>query len=745
MLAFAPGLPSGYNVALTAASLVAAIVLTGIGLGIALWDALPGATWLGGATVGGGIAAMHYTGMAAFEVSGRILWDPALVGASILLGALIGAAALPIGLRGNSLKWRIGGALLLTLAICSHHFTAMGAVSIIPDGSIDVPASAVPAGWLAVGVALGSLTIILLAGAGLALDIREQRHAERETDRMRALANAAVEGLVICDEETIVAVNNSFAAMVGIAAERLVGTKLAGRFPDASTREKLLDRPNLAIESVLAHENRTSVPVELIQRPLDFAGARRHAIAVRDLRDRKRAEQHISFLAHHDALTGLPNRASFNKRLDQLIEDMTGTGKRLAVVCLDLDRFKEVNDLFGHAAGDALLQSVARRITNALDPGQMMARLGGDEFAVIIPELSDPAVAGRLAENILEALRTENEQSATASFVSASIGIAIFPDDASDRTGLLTQADTALYKAKNEGRSTYRFFESSMGMQVRERRLIEHDLRQAITRRELSLVYQPLTRMETGEVFGFEALVRWTHPVRGQVPPGVFIPIAEDSGVILQIGEWVIRTACTEAACWKKPLTVAVNVSPVQIHHASFAQLVHEILFQTGLPPHRLELEITETALVRDLNRALVTLRQLKALGIRIAMDDFGTGYSSLSTLRAFPFDKIKIDRSFVKSVDTNEAAATIIRAVLGLGKGLGLPVLAEGVETPGEFAFLRNEQCSEAQGYLIGRPARIESLRHLTEGEEVSQPPSGEVVEFQPKDRTAAASSRAR
>jgi diguanylate cyclase len=715
MLAFSPGLPSGYNIVLTILSLLAAIILTGLGLIVALSKSLPGAAWIGGVIVGGGIAVLHYTGMAAFEVEGRIVWDPALVVASIALGAIIGGAALWVGLRANSTKWRVYGALLLTVAICSHHFTAMGAVSIIPDPTIEVSKSALPTSWLAVAVALASFAIIVLALAGLALDIRDRRRAELEADRMRGLANAAVEGLIVCDGDVIATVNNSFAALAGSTVERVIGTGLAAYFPDEATRLKLMGRPNHPVEVEMRSDQGAAVPVELILRPVDFAGKPHHAIAVRDLRARKQAEQHIRFLAHHDALTGLPNRSSFNKKLDQEIEGALACGQRLAVLCLDLDRFKEVNDLFGHAAGDTLLQTFAKCVTGVLDQSQMMARLGGDEFAIILPAIGGPSAAGRVAENILEVLRAENANSATAALVSTSIGIAICPSDASDRQALLSHADTALYRAKMEGRGTYRFFETTMGAEVRERRLLEHDLRHAISRRELRLVYQPQKDIKTGTITGLEALLRWTHATRGEIGPAVFIPIAEESGAILQIGEWVLRAACREASTWNRPLAVAVNVSAVQLHTASFASLVHEILFQTGLPARRLELEITETALVRDLNRALATLRQLKAMGVRIAMDDFGTGYSSLSNLRAFPFDKIKIDGSFIKSVDVNGQAATIVRAVLGLGRGLRLPVLAEGVETAGELAFLSGELCDEAQGYLLGRPAEIEEFRHIT------------------------------
>jgi diguanylate cyclase (GGDEF)-like protein/PAS domain S-box-containing protein len=721
MLAFSSGVPTGYNVLLTALSLVIAIMMTGVGSAVAVARTLPASRWIGGFIVGGGIAAMHFTGMAAFEIGGRIDWNYAYVAASIALGELFGGAALVMGLYNSSIKSRLFGASLLTLAICIMHFTAMAAVSIIPDPTVDLPNSALPPGWLAIAVALASSVILAVALAGVQLEMRDRRRGELENGRMRGLANAAIEGLVVCDGESVVTVNESFAALVGCPAEKAPGAKLEQYFPEEATRLKLRDRPNNAIEGDLLHADGSRTPVELIRRPVDFAGKPHFAIAVRDLRARKQAEEHIRFLAHHDALTGLPNRISFNAKLDEQIKAALAGGQKLAVLCLDLDRFKEVNDLFGHAEGDRTLRLVAQRITALLDEKQMMARLSGDEFAVVVSGISNPSVAGRLAENILETLQTA-EDSEIDRMIGTSIGIAVCPDDATDRHALLTHADTALYRAKNEGRGTYRFFEASMGATVRDRRMLEHDLRNAIARNELRLVYQPQKDIQTDEVVAFEALLRWKHPTRGDISPVEFIPIAEETGAILQIGEWVLRTACREAATWKTPLTVAVNVSTVQVHNANFAHTVHEVLFETGLSPQRLELEITETALVRDLHRALATLRRIKMLGVRIAMDDFGTGYSSLSNLRAFPFDKIKIDGSFVKSVNTNDQAAAIVRSVLGLGRALSLPVLAEGVETAAELEFLEKELCNEVQGFLVGRPADIERFRQLTDGTDAAE-----------------------
>ena len=727
MLAFSPGIASGYNIALTLASLFAAIVLVGAGFYVAMLSPFRLRRWAGGAMVGGGIATMHYTGMAAFEVAGTILWDTTLVAVSIWLGAAIGAASLPIGLRSGhgsrGRKTRLLGALILTLAIVSHHFTAMGAVSIIPDPTVAISDSAIPPAWLAVAVALGSFVIIMFALTAVAVDLRERRRMSAEAERMRSLANAAIEGLMVCNGSTIVTVNTSLARLAAASPAAMIGTDIAGWLPNTKAREQLFARPDTTVETDLRKSNGEMTPAELILRNIDFSGRPHVAIAVRDLRARREAERHIRYLAHHDSLTSLPNRASFNLQLDQQIADATSGGNRLAVLYLDLDRFKEVNDLYGHAAGDKVLQTVATRVTELLAKGQIMARLGGDEFAVLIPSIAGPAAAGAIAEQIQTSIAAGLSDGAIDT-IQTSIGIAIYPDDATDREMLLTQADTALYRAKTEGRNTFRFFEAEMGAAVRDRRQMEHDLRQAVARDEFRLVYQPQNDVTTGQMVGFEALLRWHHPARGLVPPGIFIPVAEDSGAILQIGEWVLRNACREAASWPQPLGIAINVSALQIYSDNFVQLVHTVLLETGLSPRRLELEITETALVRDLQRALNTLRQIKAMGVRIAMDDFGTGYSSLSNLRAFPFDKIKIDGSFVKSVHANEQAATIVRAVLGLGRGLGLPVLAEGVETRAELQFLESEQCTEVQGYLLGRPSDIESFRAITHGEAMTDEP---------------------
>jgi diguanylate cyclase (GGDEF)-like protein/PAS domain S-box-containing protein len=714
MLSSNSGVPVGYAVGLTLLSLSIALVLSGAGLAIAVVWPSRAAPPVGGAVVGLGIAAMHYTGMEAYAFEGHMDWDAGLVVLSVVIGAVFAASALWIGL-GDRIRHRILGAALLVAAICGLHVTGMMSVSLRPDPRIVVPEAMVPPLWLAVPVALASLTILLMACTALILDIRD-RQRDLYRVRLKSLANAAVEGLVILHDGRIVSANDSFAALTGVDAKALVGMNLADFLPDAATRRRLESLPDASVEGLLHRPDGTDLSVELIMRPVAYGREPHVALAVRDLTARLRAERQIQFLSGHDALTGLPNRQNFYEGLDRQLLRAAAAGERLALLYIDLDGFKEINDLFGHATGDATLTRIASLVRRLLDEPQTMARVGGDEFAVVMP-CTHAVSAGRLAEDIQAALRASGGLAGGEPALGATIGIAVYPDDAGDRSDLLNAADTALLLAKAEARGNYRFFEAAMGSDVRERRVLEKELRRALAQGELRLAYQPQIAIATGAVIGFEALLRWHHAVRGVISPAVFIPIAEESGLILEIGAWVLGEACREAARWAAPLTVAVNVSGLQIHDADFGTCIRMILTETGLDPARLELEITETALIRDPDRALTNLRELKALGLRIAMDDFGTGYSSLSNLRLFPFDVIKIDGSFIASVDSNPQAAAIVRSVLGLGAGLGLPVIAEGVETAEELDFLARENCHAAQGYFIGRPGPIAGFRDYTQG----------------------------
>jgi diguanylate cyclase (GGDEF)-like protein len=435
----------------------------------------------------------------------------------------------------------------------------------------------------------------------------------------------------------------------------------------------------------------------------------------------------MAHMAYHDGLTDLPNRAAFLQALSQMIEACEGSGDEFAVLCVDLDGLKEINDVFGHAVGDKLLIEVARRI-QLTTGGGVVARLSGDEFGLII-DGRQPAAGRALAERVAETLASDFLIDGKSIHTGVTTGISVFPHNGRDAASLLANAGAALFRAKAKSRGSISLFEPEMDQQIRDRRALHQDLSVAIRNGELSLHYQP--QATTGrnvvddDVTGFEALARWIHPTRGFVPPSDFIPLAEESGLIVEMGEWILREACREAASWPKPLQIAVNLSPAQFVRGDVVGLVHSILLETGLNPGRLELEITEGVLIEDFERGLALLRRLKALGVCISMDDFGSGYSSLTYLQAFPFDKIKIDRAFVMNLGRTPQSAAIVRAVIGLGHGLHVSIVAEGVETQEQLGFLADEGCDLVQGYFIGKPAPIKQYRTLVGHAASLEPPA--------------------
>ena len=432
-----------------------------------------------------------------------------------------------------------------------------------------------------------------------------------------------------------------------------------------------------------------------------------------DITERRRAEAKIEYMAHHDALTDVPNRVQLFEQLRQTLA-RPKQGENLAVFCLDLDRFKDVNDTHGHPIGDLLLKSVAERLRHCIRDADKVARLGGDEFAVMQVGASQPRDATALASRLIEVIGAPYELAGHQVTVEVSIGIALAPDDGADPDQLLKNADTALYRAKAEGRGLYRFFEPEMDARMQARRTLEIDLRKALANGEFELFYQPLVDMQTEYVTGFEALIRWRHPERGMVAPLDFIPIAEESGLIVPLGDWVLRQACAEAATWPSRVKVAVNLSPIQFQKKGLLPSVVAALAASGLSPNRLELEITESVLLQEGDGTLAVLQELRELGVRISMDDFGTGYSSLSYLRKFPFDKIKIDRSFICDMSEHSDSLAIVRAVIAMGSGLGIATTAEGVETPAQFKQLKLEGCTEVQGYLFSPPRPAAELKGL-------------------------------
>jgi diguanylate cyclase (GGDEF)-like protein len=739
MVAYNPGLKTGYSPSATLLSLMIAVLFMAGGFAVASAQRSRTNDLAGGLILGMGVAAMHYTGMSAFVTQGFVQWEQATIAASVLAGVIGAAGALQLAGRARSLVKQLGGGLVLTLGICALHFIGMGAITIVPDPSINVPDQMLSGGVLT--LAVSSITGMIILG-GLGAVTIESSTSRSALDRIRRLANAAYEGIVVVQDGRINDANAAFCQLVGVELDALLRASLSDLLTLDSTAPI---REGERREGVLQPaDGGRAIPVEIFSRLMDD-GARRETsgltvLAVRDLRERRSAEEKIRYLAEHDGLTGLPNRNSLQTRLAAVLDRVEASGETLSLICIDLDHFKEANDLHGHLAGDALLVETARRLQDSLTAPSFAARLGGDEFIVVQVAAGDnPAAAAELAGRLLETLSAPAVYEGQDLAMGASLGVSLFPDDGRTAEALLANADMALYRAKEGGRGVYRFFKREMDESIRERRALARELRQAIADEDLVVHYQPLARAVDGEVCGFEALVRWNHPARGMVPPLEFIPVAEENGLIAQLGEWVLRRACADAASWERPLRIAVNLSPLQLNQPNLPVLVHEILVQTGLSPKRLELEVTESALFKDYQRALDNLRRLKALGVRIAMDDFGTGFSSLSTLQSFPFDKIKIDKSFVENIHRHDRATVIVRAVLGLGRSLDIPCVAEGVETQEQIDFLRGEDCAELQGYAIGRPASVDTLSAWTLASEAATSPPAAAADEKARKRKRA------
>ncbi|WLS01459.1 putative bifunctional diguanylate cyclase/phosphodiesterase [Shinella sumterensis] len=641
--------------------------------------------WLFMTALAAGVAiwCTHFIAMLGYNAGAPISLDPILTVVSLLIavfGSTIGFSL--AGSRWAAFTPAVGGALV-GLSIAAMHYSGMIAYRVQGIVSWDVP-------YLVASVILS----VSLSALALHLAMRPGPQATNIMAGVLALAIVALH-------------------FTGMTAFRVEPLLLDGSL---SNQEAL---HTLAI--AIAAMSFVIVAAGLVSYLID---------------DSARADsmERLRRLALNDTLTGLPNRANFNERIDLEMALARERKSRLALVGIDLNRFKEINDLRGHNAGDEVLRVLGYRIKGLLreSEGEFVARTGGDEFSALYRMGDDNTGISDFLVRLEAALFQPIEFDGAEIVPGASFGVSVFPDDASDRETVINNADLAMYRAKADPVRHVCFYEVGMDEKIRARRLLAADLRRALEYNELSLHYQVQTVIATGEITGYEALLRWEHPQLGPIGPTEFIPIAEENGLILPIGEWVLRTACAEATTWEQPYKVAVNLSAVQFVHADLPRIVTEVLVQTGLSPERLELELTESAIFVDRERALHMLRQIKGLGVSVALDDFGTGYSSLDTLRAFPFDKIKIDRSFFSSTAANPQTTAIIQAVLALGKTFGIPVLAEGIETYDQLSMLSAEGCEEAQGFLLGRPAALADI--------VS---TGQIVLTNPYSREPGAGSR--
>jgi diguanylate cyclase (GGDEF)-like protein len=572
------------------------------------------------------------------------------------------------------------------------------------------------------------LTSIMMAGLVLFIIHRMISSLnQRSSDRLYTALEGMPQGLTMFDDEQrLIVCNARFAAMYGLGAEltepgtslrtileHRVETGTAATNADDFVEEELA-LASLPTASASEHQLQDGRTIALTRAPLNTGGA---VTIHMDVTEKRSSEKQIAFLALHDALTGLANRVQLRDHIERTLKIVKRGGKA-AVLCLDLDDFKTVNDTLGHSVGDALLCAVSERLRDLIPGSDLISRTGGDEFSIVQSDAGQPAAdTAALAARVVEALSLPFELGDHHVVISASVGVAIAPDDGDNADQLLKNADMALYRAKEDGRGRFHFFETEMDVKAQARRALELDLRNAVGAGEFEVFYQPIVNLAENRITGFEALLRWNHPTRGRVSPAEFIPLAEETGLIVPIGDWVIRQACAEARTWPSGLRVAVNVSPVQFRNKSLLSAVVSALATSGLRADLLELEITETVLMANNDATLSVLHQLRSLGVRISMDDFGTGYSSLSYLRSFPFDKIKIDQSFIRDLADRPDSIAIIRAVAGLGQNFGITTTAEGVETQEQLDKMRAEGCSEVQGYFYSKPVPASEIAQVLSG----------------------------
>ena len=716
MLGYDPGIGAGYNLALTILSLIIAVSITGVGLAVALLDMGRWTAIIGGGIVGGGIAAMHYTGMMALELPGRVSWAPDLVVASIAFGVAFGALAFYFAMRRDTWVNAWIATFLFVLAIFFTHFTAMGAAQVVPDPTRINDAASLSSASLSLVIAGIAASILGISLVAAVID----RQSKVKLRHQKILLDAALEnmsqGLCMFDADgRIVLCNERYATMMGLPAGSLKGTSLLDLlYKYRNSVGESSDDAEEVFERVLADaregKSRTKViktsagrTLRVVDQPIERGG---WVSTFEDITDWRKAQEQIAYMAHHDALTGLANRTQLVEKMELALAVLPSRGGSIAVHFIDLDRFKTVNDTLGHDGGDSLLKAVAERLRLMTRADDVVARLGGDEFVVVQTGIGGKEEAEELARRLTAAVTAQMTLGEQTIFATVSIGIALAPANGSNPERLLKSADLALYKAKADGRNCTRFFVPEMDAELQARFKLERIIRDAVLHDRFELHYQPLFEMSERRLVGFEALVRLPGEDGTLIPPLVFIPVAEDLRLIDQIGTWVLREACRAAAAWPDNLTVAVNLSPAQFLAGGISHVIAAALEETGLAARRLELEITETLLLGNSEVIMSELQTLKAMGVAIVMDDFGTGYSSLSYLWRFPFDKIKIDSSFMQGFEkSSRDAGTVVKAIIALGRELNMRVTVEGVETATQAAFLDAVDGDQVQGFFFGRP----------------------------------------
>lgn len=731
MLAFSMDMPMGYNLWWTGGSMIVAVIASLVAfLLFSIKEPQLKHYLMSGVALGAGIATMHYTGMAGME-GVKIYYTPGLFFISILIAVIASMVALWLSKKSDhgtfSVRARLkfGSALIMGLAIVGMHYTGMAAAIFVPIENTP-HAFFIDPTLLGVSVTITSVSIMIFALAGSTYKYITDLKLKAKSDFLETILKNMTGGVIAFDpEKKINLFNHAAAEIYGPALK--IGTSLkewvteevfflANRVKKLSLEENPLYQiaNGIGISGIeLISQDQKGVNRSLIFEGQTLQGHEgEHLGAVilfNDISKRKTDEEELEYRATHDMLTGLPNRTLLKDRLGQAISSAKRHKLKAAIIFVDLDNFKIVNDALGHSIGDSLLKMVAARFTLLLRSTDTLARLGGDEFVIILPDLEDIDAIPQFLERVLKEISKPYTIDQHEVNISCSLGFSVYPDHGKDEETLLKNADNAMYQAKEGGKNTFRFYTGDMQTQIRKRFEIENDLRRALVKKEFFLEYQPKLDIKTNTLVGFEALVRWKHPKHGIIPPNDFIPVAEDTGLILPLGKWVLETACKQNKEWQDqglpPLCMSVNISSRQCREKNIFQIVKEALEKTKLSPQYLELELTESLAMSDPKEFMIVLGEFKELGVKTSIDDFGTGYSSLNYLRQFPVNCLKIDKSFIQEMETKTGDLSIVKAIVSLGHSLNMTVIAEGVETKEQLLELQEHDCDEIQGYYLSRP----------------------------------------
>ncbi|MGA4718399.1 EAL domain-containing protein [Fictibacillus nanhaiensis] len=745
MLAFHLSINVTYDVILVIVSILPAILSSGIALYIISRPVMgKKQVLLGALFMATGIVSMHYTGMEAMKMNAEIQYDPLLWTLSAVIAFVASVVALYLlSFVSQNYKtskiWlvKLGSAVLMGIAISGMHYTGMSAAT-YKAHQHHTDLTATPFNSTLLAYAIGIVILILLGMVFIStfIDRRFEYQSLLSERKFRSVIESANDSIILSDRTgTIISWNKAAERIFGFNEKEALGKNLQIIIPDkfkvahqqGMERYLLAGEPKVignTVELEGLRKDGSEFPIELSLAAWQEEGTVYFSSIIRDITERKRNEKKINQMVYRDPLTGLPNRLLLNDRLSQALELADETKQTIGIMFIDLDRFKYINDTLGHAVGDQLLIEISKRIQACVGKNDTVCRQGGDEFIVLIPNTTADEVS-KIAQQIIDLFSSSVMVNEQELFVTPSIGIAMYPGDGRDIETLIKNADTAMYRVKEQGKNNFQFYTPEMNEAVTKKMMLEIGLRKALERDEFKIVYQPQIDVETGGIIGVEALLRWHHPEWGTISPAEFIPIAEETGLILQIGEWVLHGACRQNKAWQDagyaPLRMAVNISSRQFQQSDLVERVSRILRETALAPQYLELELTES-IIQDSKYAVAKMQVLKEMGIHLSIDDFGTGYSSLSYLKTFPIHTLKIDQSFTRNIYADPKDASLVETIIAMAHNLDLKVIAEGVETEEQLQFLQQKQCNEAQGYYFSRPISAEELAVILEEHSVSE-----------------------